>query len=66
MLHGESRFFINWQMPKSVSTMLYNDEPETHTDVLNEWLETTGIYERIQFELDPVENQQHMKILQTI
>ena len=66
MLHGEPRFFTNWQMDKEVSAQLYSSEPEEITEILQDWLETTGIYGKVQFKLNPDQNPQHQKIVSTI
>ena len=49
MIHGESRFFINWQMPKSLSKDLMNSSTdyEQQKELLRNWLEHTGIYKRM-------------------
>jgi hypothetical protein len=55
MIHGESRFFTNWQMPKEVSSALYMtlksadacDNVGGYNDILAKWLDSTGIYDRI-------------------
>ena len=49
MLHGEPRFFTNWQMNKQTSHQLFTCEPEDVNNILNDWLETTGIYNKLQF-----------------
>ena len=55
MIHGEARFFTNWQMSKEVSSALHQtlkdadvcDEAGTYNEILAHWLETTKIYDRI-------------------
>ena len=67
MIHGESRFFTNWQMPKEVSSILHDSKlaDDQRNVILSDWLASTGIYERIQFRLDESEqNNLHSTILQ--
>ena len=66
MLHGESRFFTNWQMSKEVGHNIFTCEPEETGDTLNDWLEDSGIYNKFQFKLDPENNPQHARIKSTI
>lgn len=47
MLHGENRFFTNYQMSKEVSGQLYKADTDKTNAILNQWLESTGIYKRI-------------------
>lgn len=46
MIHGESRFFNNWQMPREISSDLMLAEAEDTNEIINSWLETTGIYNK--------------------
>ena len=66
MIHGESRFFINWQMPKEVSKILIkpiklDDENPNKNDVIRMWLDHTGIYDRIQYKPESEADQQALK-----
>jgi hypothetical protein len=47
MLHGENRFFTNYQMSKEVSSSLWKADTDKVNNILNQWLESTGIYQRI-------------------
>ena len=55
MLHGESRFFNNWQMPKNVSAELHkslkpNDDIDnlpSYVKIIEGWLESTKIFDRV-------------------
>ena len=57
MIHGESRFFTNWQMPKEVSSVLHDSKltDDQRNVILSDWLASTGINERIQFKLNEQE-----------
>ena len=76
MLHGESRFFNNWQMSKEVSAKLYacDNSEEYVYGILSEWLYSTGIYDKIQFKIDAKwngrlvtsENPHHQSIIKSI
>jgi hypothetical protein len=66
MIHGESRFFKNWQMSKDVSNNLMKCDVEETNNLLNAWLDTTGIYNRFQFKLEPNEQPHHRSIVSTI
>ena len=61
MIHGESRFFTNWQMPKEVSSKLMTLETEgEQLQELRAWVESTKIKERIQFRLEDQKEQDHL------
>ena len=65
MIHGESRFFTNWQMPKEVSSVLHDSKlaDDQRNVILTDWLSQTGINQRIQFKLDePEQNNLHSVI----
>lgn len=66
MIHGESRFFVNWQMSKEVSKKLFNSSADTENVIIRNWLNSTGIYDRIQFNFNPNQNSQHSKLVHTI
>ena len=55
MIHGEARFFTNWQMSKEVSSALHAclkdadacDETGAYNEIIARWLESTEIFARI-------------------
>jgi hypothetical protein len=49
MKKGESRFFLNWQMSKEISSQLYNSKNDgSRTIVISDWLRDKGVAENIE------------------
>ena len=59
---GESRFFLNWQMPKSISTPLHKStSDQERAQICQSWLNHTAISEDLEL---PNLGEQHLAILQ--
>ena len=52
-------------MSKEVSKELHANDPEQTFQIVKSWVESTGIYERIQFKLDD-DNKDHQKLKDVI
>ena len=45
MKKGESRFFLNWQMPKDTAMRLHMSTSDSEkTELLTEWLRTQNVF----------------------
>jgi len=66
MIHGESRFFTNWQMSKEISSLLHkSDSDGERNKIINHWVYITGICDRIQFRVeDQKEKEKLISVLQ--
>ena len=53
-------------MSKEVSNELFKSESNNTNNIINNWLESTGIYKRIQYDFDPNENAQHKRVVASI
>ena len=62
MKRGESRFFLNWQMPKEISKPLHNATSDyERSQICQSWLNHTSICEDLEL---PEPSEAHLSILQ--